>query len=114
MNSELFFANCGRRVKEVDVPGFGTVKVRGLSARHREKLGELQQKGLSVAETQAHTIVMSVINGDGNPCFAESDVTRLVEEVRPDILDKLSMAIMDVSDLSEKKDLRQAEDSSTS
>src|SRR5207244_2018541 len=79
---EVFINAAKPRTKDIEVPEWGGLKVtiRELSADTLLRLGKeaRDSKGEDEIESSAKEIVKSVINGDGQLMFAESDIPLLL------------------------------------
>ena len=86
MNKDDFFAANKRRFKEVALPGGSTARIRSLTAGEwadiDAKNTDAKNGGLSVAglkNSDRRLIIAAVVDADGNPVFAESDLPKLAE-----------------------------------
>jgi hypothetical protein len=86
MNKDDFFAANKRRFKDVALPGGGSARIRSLTAGEWADIDarntDAKNGGLSVAgmkNSDRRLIVASVVDADGNPIFAESDIPKLGE-----------------------------------
>lgn len=99
------------QTEDIEAPEWGgTVRVRGLTAKQRDEYesslvvtegkGKSQTQRINMRNARARLAVMAVIDEDGNPLFADSDVFVLGEKSGA-VIDRIFEAASRLSGISE-------------
>jgi hypothetical protein len=101
MNREAFFV---RKVvtKDIEVPEFGTVKIRKLTQSEVENVRKNYLNNSKELEGTRYVVAKATLDTDGNPFFSDGDQAKLVE-VDFDKINTIATAVMEFSGLTVPK-----------
>lgn len=110
ISKEAFLATDDAQYREVDVPGWGTVRIRSLSGAGRDTymkaILQWQEDGTSrvkTADAEAHLLALTLVDEEGKPWFSNvEEGVKVLREKNAASLQKAFFVAMELSGLQEE------------
>lgn len=94
------------KTKDVELPEYGTIRIRELTGRQRDTFefdaAKGQKRDNDFRKMRAKMVAASVVSEDGALMFVESDVEEVNEKVPAQVLDLLFTEILSFNNMSKE------------